>query len=429
LTRRILTGVFVFLLSSQSDASTIFSFNGLGDPVTRMDIRAQGMGGAGRALITRQNFSSANPALLAGFRTTGFSMQYDVQRRSVADGFAKRTMTDGDIGAFQVRIPWGGNVIGIGAEPITSVNFGVIDSIGTGPQSYSLSVEGSGGIQALSLGLGRHFWKGLYAGARLDLVVMGTITETYIKAYEDPRFVFEQVFQDPTTGLLFSNNIPLDADDRIIRSYRGYIPAFGAVYAINEGQFSVGLSVQLERSITQRRRLSNVSVDPSSVQGDPQDLGNFGVSVIASDIEEDSETKIKMPYIIGGGIGITSQSFKWMAALDAEMAFWGRTGNGLHDALDLGGGIRYMTGDPDLRTRGFKIELLAGVRYRTLYFKTPSGSQVSEVAGSFGFSLPFRSGSGSFRYVMQVGRRGNVAKNGASERFIMQTFSFTGFLR
>ena len=426
---RILIGVLVFVMCSQSDASTIFSFNGLGDPVSRMDIRAQGMGGAGRALITRQNFSSANPALLAGFRSPGLSIRYDVQRRSVADAFAKRTMTDGDVGAFQVRIPWGSTVFGLGAEPITSVSFTAVDSVGTSSEAYSWEVGGSGGIQAMSLGVGRRMWKGLYAGARLDLIIMGTITETFSKAYADPRFVFEQVIQDSGTGLLFSNDLPLQVDDRVIRSHRGLVPAFGAVYAANEGKFSVGLSVQIERDITQRRRLSNVAFDPSDSQGDPQDLSNFGVSVGISNIEEDSEVNVKMPYIVGGGFGFTSTSLKWTAALDAEKSFWSRTANGFHDTVDLGGGVRYMAGDPDLRTHGFKMEWLAGIRYRTLYFETISGSQISELTGSIGFSLPFQSGTGSFRFVMQVGKRGNVAENGASERFIMQTFSFTGFLR
>ena len=71
---------------------------------------------------------------------------------------------------------------------------------------------------------------------------------------------------------------------------------------------------------------------------------------------------------------------------------------------------------------------MAGMHYRSLYFQTDSASQISEIGGSLGFTLPFQSGRGGFRYAIEFGRRGDTARQGISERFILQTFSISGLL-
>ena len=130
-------------------AGTVFSFNGVGDPVRRMDVRSRGMGGAGRALIDaglfdQGNFSSANPALLAGFARPAISSLYFVHRRTLNDGRRTHAVSDGDLGAFQVALPFGRRtVVGVGVEPLTDLDFGLVDTVGTGDLQYRLSVDGT----------------------------------------------------------------------------------------------------------------------------------------------------------------------------------------------------------------------------------------------------------------------------------------------
>ena len=87
----------------------------------------------------------------------------------------------------------------------------------------------------------------------------------------------------------------------------------------------------------------------------------------------------------------------------------------------------YRTGSPDPLISGRRLEWMAGARRRSLYFETPSGSQVKEWAVSAGLGIPVP--SGAFRYVLEVGGRGDVASQGVSERFYLHTLSFSGWLR
>ena len=373
------------------EASTIFSFNGVGDAVRRVDVRTRGMGGAGRAVIDGENFSSANPALLAAFLRPSLSSLYSVQRRSLNDGGQNHhTVTDGDMGAFQLVLPVRrGTALGIGLEPITDLDFGLVDTVGTGSLRHELTVEGSGGIQALSLGIGQRAGRKVYLGARVDLIAFGTINETWTKDYDDPSILFSQ--------------------DLIVRTHRGFVPTFGAVYTPS-GSWSLGLNFQIERTVKQTRKVRNI-------------FHSLGV-----DTEVRSKSDIQIPFSLGGGV-VYSAGYRWLAALDAERAFWGRAGQGRHDTVDLSGGLLYRTGNPDLLVQSRRIELTAGAHYRSLYFQTVSGLQISEVGGSLGVALPLGRGSSKVRYVVEFGKRGDVGRSGVSERFILQTVSFSGWIR
>ena len=128
---RISATTFGFLVLSvwvdSPSAKSIFSFNGVGDSERRVDVRARGMGGAGRALADSQNFSSANPALMAAFSRAGLQSRFFVQRRSLNDGHSRHVVSEGDIGAFQVVLPvLDGTVLGVGLEPLTDLDFDLV---------------------------------------------------------------------------------------------------------------------------------------------------------------------------------------------------------------------------------------------------------------------------------------------------------------
>ena len=372
-------------------ASTIFSFNGIGDVVRRVDVRAIGMGGAGRAVIDGQNFSAANPALLASFRRPAARGIFFVQRRAVEDARGqKRSIADGDFGGLQVTLPLRhGTVLGFGLEPMTDLDFGLIDSVGTGAFPYALSVTGSGGIQSISLGVGQRIGKRLYVGGRVDLAVLGTLTEAWTKDFEDSELYF--------------------SEDTVIRTHRGAVPAVGAVYTA--GSWSLGASVQLESNIRQTQRLRNVFTERRVL-----------------DLEVQSEIDVTMPFIMGGGVAYASAD-KWIVSADAEWAAWSKTEDGRHDTMDLACGVLFRTGRRDLLVQRRRLELLAGMHYRSLYFRTASGNQIAEKGASLGFSWPFKHSSGVFRYAIEVGKRGDVARDGASEHFIRQSFSISGWVR
>ena len=368
-------------------ADTIFSFSGIGDPIRRVDARSRSMGGTGRALADGLNFSSHNPALLGAFRRTAASVQFAAQHRFLS---GERAVNDGDVGAFQVVLPMGrGPVLGIGIEPLTDMDFGAVADRGTGDLAYRLEVEATGGIQAISFGLGHRFGRKLFVGGRVNWVAMGTLNESWVKNFER-----EDVF--------FSR-------DEITRTHRGWSPSVGIIYAPT-ARWSLGANVDIGGDIRQRQVQRNRFVEQNHAR------------------EVATESDVKMPREFGAGITYLS-GYRWLASVDVSRWLWAGTGSGRFDTWDIGAGMLWRTGSPDPLVRSRRFELCAGAHYRSLYFPTTSGEPIGEWGASFGIALPFQKDSGRFHYVVEVGRRGNRATHGASERFIRQVFSVVGLVR
>jgi hypothetical protein len=377
----------VFVSASQVGADTIFSFHGVGDPIRRVDARSRSMGGGGRSLVDGLNFSTHNPALLAAFRKASASVQFITQRRSLGGGAA---VNDGDVGAFQIVVPFGlGPVLGIGLEPLTDMDFGAVENTGTGDLGYELQVEATGGIQSVSLGLGIRVGQRLYLGGRLNWVAMGTFNESWTKTFNGADIFFSH--------------------DEIIRTHRGWLPSLGFIYTPT-ARWSFGGNVQIGRQIRQRQVHKNRFVSVSSA------------------LEVETQSYVDMAHEFGFGATYLA-GYRWLASFDVSRSLWGQTGAGRFNTWDISAGALWRTGNPDLLVRSRRFELTAGFHYRSLYFPTTTNSQISELGASFGIGLPFKNDSGRFRYVIEVGQRGDRAKHGASERFIQQSFSVTGFVR
>jgi hypothetical protein len=398
------TALTVCLVASGDPASakTVYSLNGLGDPVRRVDVRSLGMGGAGSALADGRNFGLVNPALLGSFSGPAMNSRYTVQRRSLKDdGGQSHVLSDGDVGALQVVIPaWRRTVLGFGIEPLTDMDFAVTDSIATAPLPYRLGIDATGGMQSFTVAAG-HAVGQFYVGARLDLIVLGTISE-----------VWTREFGSEETGDLDGRSVieALDTSDRFVRTFQGAVPAVGGIYRPNEGWY-VGLALQAGRKITQKETLYNFFAQRGFSEG----------------IE--SESKIELPSSFAVGVAYVPGP-RWEAALDITGAFWGDTAPGRHNTLMVAGGGLYRTGSDDPLARRRRFELTGGLHYRSLYFSMPGGEQVGEMGISFGVTFPLKKGGGGwFSYAIELGSRGDTEAHGLSERYIMQTFSLSGFLR
>ncbi len=385
--RIILALGFIFLLVLPACANTIFSFYGVGDPVRRVDARSRSMGGAGRSLADGLNFSSHNPALLGAFHRASASVQFVAQHRFLN---GETLVNDGDIGAFQIVLPMGrGSVFGVGIEPLTDMDFEAIEDRGTGDLKYQLEVEATGGIQAISMGLGHRIGRRLFVGGRMNWVAMGTFNESWVKDFDSETVFFSQ--------------------DEITRTHRGWLPSFGIIYTPTS-HWSLGANVDIGGSIRQRQVQRNRFVEQREA------------------VEVKTESDVEFPREFGVGVTYLA-GYRWLASADISRGLWHATGDGRFDTWDVSAGMLWRTGNPDVLVRSRRFELSAGLHYRSLYFPTTSNSQISELGASFGMALPFENNSGRFRYVLEVGRRGDRSKHGASERFIQHSFSVVGFVR
>jgi hypothetical protein len=392
----------LFLARTPIGAKTIYSLSGLGDPVRRVDVRSLGMGGAGLALADGFNLSMANPALLGAFHFPSISSRYMLQRRTIeSDDGSSHVMSDGDFGAIRAALPLkDGSVLGVGLEPITDMDFGLTDSVTTGPVPHRLTITGTGGVQALSVAFGQRVGPFLLGG-RLDMVVLGSVSELW-----EREFGSEVGVDADGRGMVAY----MDTADEFVRTFSGYTTAFGAIYHPLDPWY-FGFTFQPEHGIRQTETLSNFFAQRGVEEG----------TVVKSDVD--------LPGSFGLGAAYRSD-YRWMAAMDLIRTFWAGTAPGRHDTVEWSAGGLYRSGSSDMMSRSKRLEYTGGVHYRTLYFETARGGQVSEKGVSLGVTVPLkRSGGGRFHCMLEFGSRGDSEEHGVSERYIMQTLSLSGFLR
>jgi hypothetical protein len=384
--------VFVccLLLAGHANAGSIFSFNGQGYPVRRLDARSTGMGGTGRALVDGNNLASFNPALLGGFQRPAMFAQFSLQRRSVKDLSSSLAVADGDVSAIKVVFPFRfRGALSIGMEGLTDVDITVVDTLGTGGEEHLLGLKGTGGIGALVFGYGQKVGNILFLGAQMDLMAVGTLTESWSKdLLADPQAFFSL--------------------DNVTRSQKGAQFSFGIVYA--PSNLSLALVGKPKATVTQRILLENRLT---------------ANAITASALE--TERDIQFPATIGFGLAY-AKTRRWIFALDGEYAAWESTGAGRFNTTEIAAGLQFQTRPGNSLGIGRKYDIMGGVYRRTLYFATTSGEQISEIGISAGVAVPFKSNSGAFWWTIELGRRGDVQTHGASETFIKQTFSIAGLV-
>lgn len=387
--RRLATLLLCLFSITDAYSGSIFSVADLGYAVRRLDSRSIGMGGAGRGIVDGRNFSSHNPATIASFDRAALSALYVAQRRSISDVAGRsEAVADGDIGGIRLMLPVRqGFVLGLALDPVSDMDASVIDTTGTGQTRSVVRFNGSGGLQSLGIGAGYRLGERFFVGSRLDLMVIGTITESWRKDFLDRRL--------------------LPSRDSVIRTFRGYQPHFGAAYAVKG--FSLGVAVKPSVEIRETRVRETRSVQ---------------IGLLPS--ESATEMDFELPLVLGGGLAVT-RSDKWIAALDVEVARWSDTGGRRKDTTEIAGGVLYRTGRNDPIRRQRRHELTVGAFRRGLYFDTGIADQIFETGGSFGLTIPFK-GTGIFRWVLEGGRRGRTQEHGASETFLRQTFSITGWM-
>ena len=372
------------------DAGSIFSFNGQGYPLRRQDSRATGMGGAGRALVDGNNLSSFNPALLGSFRRPAMFGQFSMQRRSVTDPSNSFAIADGDVSALKVVFPFRfRGTLSIGVEGITDVDLTVVDTLGTGGEEHLLGLKGTGGVGAVVIGFGQKFGSRLFLGAQADLMIMGTITETWSKD-------------------LFNDADAFFSLDTVTRSQKGAQFSVGGVFTL--GNLSLALTFKPKATVTQRLLLEN----------------RLTTNAIA-DAAVETERDLRFPTTVAFGMAY-AKTRRWIFALDGEYAVWADTEPGRHNTFEVAAGVQFQTRPGNSLGIGRRYDLMGGVYRRSLYFRTPSADPVVELGISAGIAVPFQNNSGAFRWTLEFGRRGDVQSHGAKETFIKQTFSIAGLV-
>lgn len=372
-------------------AGSVFSFNGQGYPLRRLGPRASGMGGSGRAIVDGLGMSSFNPALLGAYRRPAIYGLFSLQRRNVEDTRDSRAIADGDIHGMKAVFPFRfRGALTVGLESLTDVDVTVVDTVGTGGEQHLLGLKGTGGIGALVIGFGQKVGNRLFLGAQADVMVVGTLTESWSKDLLNEAQAFFSL-------------------DNVTRSQEGVQFTLGGVFTA--GNLSLALVGRPEATITQNVLLENR-------------LTSNAITASATETKRD----IKFPATFALGLAY-ARSSRLVTAVDYEYAAWGSTGPGRHDTSEIAVGLQYQTRPDNPRGLGRRYDLMAGVYRRSLYFATTSGSAITEVGATIGLGVPFRRQAGAFRWTLEIGKRGDLQDHGASETFFRQTFSVSGWIQ
>ncbi len=386
-----LTMALTLVFAGEGRAATVFSGIGLGDEEWIPDGRGSGMGGAGIALLDGQNFSRLNPAVLGSFRRPALSVLFRAEERKAKDGLVENVLSDGDIGHVRLVVPRGKRMaFRVGIEPVTGVNFSLLQPEPYNSEPDTLRLKVRGGLQAISCGMGARLLNNrLFLGGSLDAVVIGTIHETWTRVFVNSDSLYP-------------------SQDEIIRGHRGVRWSIGAAYRTAKG-FSVGAFLIPRANLTQTRRLKTP----------------FG-------LEDRSSARLHLPTSLGWGMAFEGEGGKWAVAADVAASLWGKVDPARYrNAYGLAAGINYLTGPEDPLGRARRIPFrLGGSRKVLQYAGLPgSGGAVTETTLSVGMGVPFRGGWGRFDLSFEAGKRGDVQKNGAQEMFLRQTFSIMGWPR
>jgi hypothetical protein len=264
-----------------------------------------------------------------------------------------------------------------------------VDTLGTGGGEHLLGLKGTGGIGALTFGFGQKVGNKLFLGAQADVMVVGTLTETWTKD-------------------LLAESQAFFSQDIVTRSQKGAQFSFGAIFT--PSNLSLAVVGKPKAAVTQRILLEN----------------RLTTNAITSSALE-TERDIQFPATLGFGLAY-ARTRRWILALDGEYAAWESTGAGRFNTYEFAAGLQFQTRPGNSLGIGRRYDIMGGVYRRTLYFSTSSGEQISEIGVSAGLAVPFKSNTGAFRWTIELGRRGDVQAHGASETFIKQTFSIAGLV-
>ena len=377
---------------SQSNYGSIYSRYGLGERAEFGSSQAAMLGNGGTSLRSSVYTNLANPALWADQTLTTFSAAGRVTTVRGVDGATPEASvgTAGDVAAVLLGIPVYPARLGVvvSYQPYSRVNYrstttGTLDADGE-PVGYELNLEGGGGLQQLSGGLGLRLGSALQVGARAD-VVLGT--DEYLQRTRFDSTAFRSTRQSQATRV------------------SGVTGTFGATASArrllrDDDALTVGAALTLPTAL---------SVTRTTTLGESLDRDTLATSAAGD---------ATLPLLVRGGLTYRSGP-RWLATVDALYEPWGGfestvpvggfdPGTGLdvlRDRLRVGGGVE-LSPSGDRRSVARTGLRLGGYAERGLY--APAGRDVTTYAVTGGVSVPNRLTGARIDLGFEVGTRGST---------------------
>lgn len=367
---------------------SVFNAGGFGIPSSGESVAARGTGGA-EIGPDAEIFSLENPARMARFGRAGLYMSLLGQSTEVEAADGTGEFEDVVFPAAQVVFPaWGRMAVGLGYAQVVDFDARLVSGIVFEGDSVQVTLESEGGLAVVSPGVGLAIGERTTVGATLDVYVGS---------------------RDAIHTVLLPETSPgaIGTADTLGRRFRG-----------------LGLNVGVEQALGSRARVAAAWRIRPTLEGEIRRASSEAAVGTTSDFDLPSEFVADAAVKLGSAL-YAGAALRWAPWSEAEIP--GVEPDRLDDLLEVGGGLEWR---PESRTAlvlGPAAPLRIGARWRRLPLVT-GGEPVTEWSASLGHGRSF-TGWSRVDAVLEFGRRGDIAENGLTERFIRVGVALAAFER
>lgn len=394
----------------QNNYGSIYSLYGFGERIDFGTSQSAMLGHSSVSLRSGAYTTLANPALWSDATVTTFSASASVTAVRAVDATTPDASvgTAGDLAALHLGLPIVPGRLGftLGYRPYTRTNYrsAIRDSlIAEGDTTrYTINLEGAGGLQQLSAGLGLRLGSAVQVGASAD-VLFGTGESIQRTQFAETGFLEPR--QAVTTRL------------------RGVTATVGGAVtarslAADDDVLTFGASVTLPTNLTARRSIV------------------IGESLDRDTLVAEQRGDATLPLVARGGVTYRA-GLRWLATAEALYEPWdsfestfavgGFDPAGgqdvLRDRLRVGGGFEVTPAGRDIRAGALRRTSyrLGGYAERGLY--EPTGTDVMTYALTGGVSVPNRFTGARVDLGFELGTRGSTEGVLVQDSFLKGTFT------
>ena len=364
----------LFLLLFIISVTTVFSDSGgsgysrywLGDFHYFSTSRAMGMGGASIAVMSTNAIDQVNPAAWGHISSMRFSVSVLYEGYSTTDGVQSAFLGSANFNGFMLAIPivsQSGIVFGGGITPLSKVNYNIIGPLQLGGLDYTLQYLGRGGLSQAHAGLSASLGNDLSLGAKLNYY-FGTLHHTVIQSFSSLQYT----------------------DGGVERSTRlnGVGFTFGATYS--------GLKKFFNLPETNALNVGLVFTTTSYLKAIDQRFFTYTTgSLTTRDTSTSPESKVRMPFALGGGISYLSD--RMLLASDLYYQNWsqydarGINPSEIRDSYRFGAGGEVLPKREALAPFFQRLAYRFGFFYNATYYNI-KGEPVNEVGLTGGVGIP-----------------------------------------
>ncbi len=406
---------FVALSASGQVASSPFSKFGVGELNNGGIAQNQGMGGLGISNPTGWYLNNINPALLVFNRVTVFQGGMQMEKNTAYDGTNTQSFASGNLNYLAIAFPVmaGKWTTSVGTMPYSSVSYNLsYQTLITGSSNIPMNVQetGKGGISQFywsnGVALNRYFSLGVkasYLFGAINIKDFNTLSGVAVNNYS------ALVSQYSFGGTNFTGGISFHKDSLFKKNYR----------------LNIGLIYSLRTNTGVKHKATTESISLSGVVIDSTTISNLSA-------------KFTLPQSFGAGISF-GKIDHWTAGADFTL-------------LDYKNYESYQIKFPDYNqysqtrevpTTSYRASIggeiipkgedytnyLNRVAYRVgaTYERFPflvNGNPLTDIAGTFGFSLPVN-GFSTVDLGVRIGQRGIVSQNSLQENYFRIYFGIT----